>query len=147
MRPHSCFYVNIYRYDRVEIFTLKYTCMRFFVLVFGTDKTYIRQIIRLLSVFDFVLEFAKFLNIWRWLSCCGFSFPVNWINAKWDSTSTESTRNDEIFVNVCAFCVDSVDVESLSALTQLMVSLTLRWLHVRKMNQAKTGIHNKLWHL
>ncbi len=33
--------------------------------------------------------------------------------------TTESTWNDEIFVNVGAFCVDSVDVESHFALAQL----------------------------
>jgi hypothetical protein len=40
--------------------------------------------------------------------------------------STESTRNDKIFVNVGVFCVDSVDVESHSALTQLTWNLTWR---------------------
>jgi hypothetical protein len=39
--------------------------------------------------------------------------------------STESTQNDEIFVNAGSFCVDSVDVESHSALTQLMGSLSV----------------------
>jgi hypothetical protein len=42
--------------------------MRFFVPVFCTDQTYIGQVIRLLSIFDFVLEFVdlfKFFNIWR----------------------------------------------------------------------------------
>jgi hypothetical protein len=53
---------------------------------------------------------------------------LEWINTEWDSRSTESTRNDEIFVNVGAFCVDSVDVESPSALDQLTRSLTPRWL-------------------
>ncbi len=52
---------------------------------------------------------------------------VNRVNAEWDSTSTESTRNDKIFVNVGVFCVDSVNVDSHSALTQLMWSLTPRW--------------------
>ncbi len=60
---------------------------------------------------------------------------VNLFNAEGDSTSTESTQNNEIFVNVGAFCidsvnveshsgVDSVDMESHSALTQLTWSLT-----------------------
>ncbi len=48
--------------------------------------------------------------------------------AEWDSTSTELTRNDEIFLNVGAFCADTVDVESHSELTQLTWSLTPRWL-------------------
>jgi hypothetical protein len=58
--------------------------------------------------------------------------------------STESMPHDEIFVNAGAFSVDSVDVESHFALTQLMGSLTPRQLSVRKMNQAKTGTHNQL---
>ncbi len=53
---------------------------------------------------------------------------INWVNAEWDSTSTESTRNDKIFVNVCVLCVDSVDMEAHSALTQLTWSLIPRWL-------------------
>ncbi len=100
----------------------RYTCMRFFVLVFCTYRTNIGQIIRLLNNFDFVLEFAnlyEFFNIQRWLSWREVSFLVNWANAKWDSTSTESTQNDKIFVNVGVFCVDSVDVKPHSALTQL----------------------------
>ncbi len=57
---------------------------------------------------------------------------VNWVNAEWDSMSTESTQNDKIFVNVGVFCVDSVDVESHSALTILMWSLAPRWLSWRR---------------
>jgi hypothetical protein len=69
----------------------------FFVLVFCTDQTNIGQRIRLLSVFNFVLEFAdlfKFFYIQRWLSWWVVSFPVNWVNAKWDSTSTELTQSE-----------------------------------------------------
>ncbi len=98
---------------------------------FCTDQTYIGQIIRLLSVFSFVLEFAdlfKFFNIRQWLSWCRVSFPINWVNAKWDSMSTESMQNDEIFVNVGAFCIGSVAVEAHSSLTHLGGSLTPRWL-------------------
>ncbi len=101
--------------------------------------------------FNFVLEFAdlfKFFNIRRWLCWRGVSFLVNCVSAEWDSTSTESN-----FVNVGVFCVDSVDVESHSALTQLTWCHTSCWLcmtpcrlSVREMNQAKTGIHNQLWH-
>ncbi len=40
--------------------------------------------------------------------------------------STESTQNEEIFVNIGAFCIDPVDMESHSALTPLAVSLTPR---------------------
>jgi hypothetical protein len=53
---------------------------------------------------------------------------INWVNAERDSTSTESMRNDKIFVNVGVFYVDSVDVESHSMLTQLTWSLIPRWL-------------------
>jgi hypothetical protein len=53
---------------------------------------------------------------------------IDWVNAKWDSTSTELMRNDEIFLNVGAFYADTVDVESHSELTQLTWSLTPRWL-------------------
>jgi hypothetical protein len=105
--------------------------MRFFCSRICTYRTHIGQIIRLLNFFDFVLEFAdlfKFFYIRRWLSWRRVSFLVNWVNAKWDSTSTESTRNDKIFINVGVFCVDSVDMESHSALTQLTWSLIPRWL-------------------
>jgi hypothetical protein len=103
----------------------------FFVLVFCTNPTHIGQIIRLLNVFDFFLEFADLFenfNIRRWHSWHGVSFLINWVNAKWDSTSIESMQNDKIFVNVGVFCVDSVDVESPSSLTQLTWSLSVRWL-------------------
>ncbi len=83
----------------------------FFCSGFHTDQSYIGLIIRLLSVFNFVLEFAnlfKFSYIRQWLSWCGVSFTVNLVNAKWDSTSTELVQNDKIFVNVGDFCIDSV---------------------------------------
>jgi hypothetical protein len=68
----------------------------------------------------------------RQLSQCQVRLHVNWVNAEWDSTSTESTRNDKIFVNVGVFCVDSVDMKSHSPLTQLTGSLTSRWLSWRR---------------
>ncbi len=100
-----------------------------------------RQILRLSSVFDFVFEFTNLFKFFRHLAVtqlrgslipCQLSqlqvrLHINWINAEWDFTSTEST-NDEIFVNVGAFCIDSVDIESHSTLTQLMWSLTPHWL-------------------
>ncbi len=104
----------------------------FFVPVFCTDQTYIGQIISLMSVFDFVLEFAdlfEFFNIWRLavtqltpsltprqLSQRQVRLHINWVNAEWDST-----------------------------LTQLTGSLTPRWLSVRKRNYTKTGLHSQLW--
>jgi hypothetical protein len=69
----------------------------FFVPVFCTDQTYIGQIIRLLSLFDFVLEFAdlfKFSNFQWWLSWCQVSFPVNWVSTKWDSVLTVSMQSE-----------------------------------------------------
>jgi hypothetical protein len=135
--------------------------MIFFVLVFCSDQTYIGQIIRLLSVFNFVLEFADLFKFFLHLAVTQLTqnliphqlnqhqvrHHVDRVNGEWDSMSTESTRNGEVFVNVGAFCVDSVDVESHSTLTQLKWSLTLCWISVLKMNQAKTGIHNQLWRL
>ncbi len=124
-------------------------------------------IVRLFSIFDFVLEFA---NLFKCLTFDGdsvdtqsliphqLSQPQVRLRVAWDSTSTESTRNDEIFLNVGAFCIGSVDVESHSALTQLTEvslsvdsvdgeshsvltnltgSLTPHRLRARKMNQAK----------
>jgi hypothetical protein len=108
----------------------------------------------------------QIFNIWWWLSCCRVSFPVDWVNAKWDSISTESKQSETprqlsqcgMMKSRKCWCplhrlgrrgvslrVDSVDMESHSALTQLMGSLTPRWLSVRKMNQTKTGIHTQLW--
>jgi hypothetical protein len=77
----------------------------FFVLVFCTYQTQIGQIISLLNFFDFVLEFA---DLFEFFTFCGDSVDaeshfsstestqvrlrVNWVNAEWDSMSTESTR-------------------------------------------------------
>ncbi len=136
---------------------LRYTCMRFFVLVFCSDQTYMYKIIRLLSGLDFVFEFAdlfKFFNFGWWL---------NW--RKSQSPSAESTpcetlhllsqRGVRLHVNWVnmerlswcrvSLCFDSVDVESYSVLIQLMGSLTPHWLSVQKMYQAKTCINNQLW--
>jgi hypothetical protein len=78
----------------------------------------------------------------RQLSQRQMRFQVNWVNAEWDSTSTESMQNDKIFVIVGVFCVDSVVVESHSVLTQLhgvslcvdsvAWSLSPRWLSWRR---------------
>ncbi len=53
---------------------------------------------------------------------------VNWVIAEWDSRSTESTQKAPTFTKISSFRVDSVDVESHSALTQSTWSLTWRWL-------------------
>jgi hypothetical protein len=53
---------------------------------------------------------------------------VNWVNAEWDSTSTESTQKTPTFTKF-----DSVDVESHSALTQLTRNETPRQQSHRRM--------------
>ncbi len=37
-------------------------------------------------------------------------FYVNWVNAEWDYTSTESTQKTPTFPKILSFHVDSVDV-------------------------------------
>ncbi len=69
----------------------------------------------------------------RQLSQRGASLHINWVNTEWDSTSTESTQKTPTFTKILSFRVDSVDVESYSALTQLTWSLTWRWLSWRGM--------------
>ncbi len=68
---------------------------------------------------------------------------IDWVNVEWDSTSTKSTRNDEIFVNVGAFCINLVDMESHSALTQLKGSLTPpvcgRWIKPKQAYITSSG--------
>ncbi len=92
-----------------------------------------------------ILFLFKFFNIRQWLS--GISFPVNWVNAKGDSMLTEPQRSETPRqlsqlkwwnLHTCwrllhwlswsrvSLRVDSVDMESHFALTQLMWSLTLR---------------------
>jgi hypothetical protein len=57
----------------------------------------------------------------RQLSHCQLSQPaVNWVNAEWESMSTESMQKEPTFTKIPSFRVDSVDVESDLALTQLM---------------------------
>ncbi len=87
------------------------------------------RICRLIQIFlhSVVTQLTRSL-IPRKLSQHQVRLHVNWVNAERDSTSTESTRNDKIFVIVGVFCVDSVDVESHSTLTQLSWSLIPRWL-------------------
>jgi hypothetical protein len=69
--------------------------------------------------------------------------------------STESMQNDKILVNVGVFCVDSVDVESHSVLTQLH-GVSLRVDSVDEESDSaltqcegdeSTGTHKQLWHL
>ncbi len=133
-RCHPWFSVKILCYIcGVELGTLAWD---FFVLVFCTYRTHIGQIIRLLNVSDFVLEFAdlfKFFNIWRWLSWRGVSFLVNWVNAKWDSTSTESLQSETPRQLSQRGMIKSLSMLVSSALTQLTWSLTpclLSWRRV-----------------
>jgi hypothetical protein len=67
------------------------------------------------------------------LSQRGVRLHINWVNAEWDSTSTESTQKTPTFMKILSFHVDLVDVESHSALNQLPWSLTWRWLSWRGM--------------
>jgi hypothetical protein len=67
----------------------------FFVLVFCTDQDTPNN--EALECFEFVLEFADFpyfLNIRRCLSWGGVSFPINWVNVIWVSTSAGSKRSE-----------------------------------------------------
>jgi hypothetical protein len=103
----------------------------FFVLVFCTYKTHIGQIKRLQNFFDFGLEFAdlfKFFNIRRWLNWREVSLLVNWVNTKWDSTSSESTQSETPRQLSQRGMVKSSKMLVSSALTQLTLSLTPRWL-------------------
>ncbi len=54
----------------------------------------------------------------RQLSRCRVRLHDNWVNAVWDSTSTESTQKAPTFTKIWSFRVNSVDVESHSTLTQ-----------------------------
>ncbi len=69
----------------------------------------------------------------RQLSQLGVRLHINWVNAEWDSMSTESTQMTPTFTKILSFRVDSVDVESHSMLTQLTWSLTWHWLSLRGM--------------
>jgi hypothetical protein len=65
---------------------------------------------------------------------------INWVNAEWDSTSTESTRNDKIFVNVGVFCFDSVDVDSVDKRVWLCVdSVWGRWIKQKQACISSSG--------
>jgi hypothetical protein len=136
----------------VQIRSLKVHLHEIFFLVFCTDNTYIGQIIRL-WVFSILFlnspTYANFFNIRRWLRWRGVSFPVNRVNAEWNSMLTESMQRESprhlsqhgmmeslrmLVLSALtswrevSLHVDSVDMESHSALTQLTGSLTLHWL-------------------
>jgi hypothetical protein len=59
--------------------------------------------------------------ILRQLSQCWVRLYIDWVNvnAEWDSTSTVSMQNDKIFVNLVAFSVKSVNVDSHSASSEI----------------------------
>jgi hypothetical protein len=69
----------------------------------------------------------------RQLSQHGVRLHINWVNAEWDSTSIESTQKTSTFTKILSFCIDSVDVESHLASTQLTRNETLRQLSLRRM--------------
>ncbi len=52
------------------------------------------------------------------LSQCGVRLLISWVNAEWDSKSTETAQKAPTFTKISSFCVDPVDVESHSVLTQ-----------------------------
>ncbi len=91
--------------------------------------TWIHQLIRILKDLSITQLTSNLIPCQ--LSKRQVRLNVDCVNAEWDSTSNESMQNNEIFVNVGAFCVVSVDVESHSVLTQLTWSLTLHWLSWR----------------
>jgi hypothetical protein len=62
--------------------------MRFFVLVFCTDRTHICQIIRLLNVFNFVLDSPIYSNF--------LTFGGDSVNAESHSSSTESMTSETL---------------------------------------------------
>ncbi len=143
--------------------------MRFLVLVFYTDQRYIGQIMRLLSVFDFVLEFAdlfKYFNIRWWLSWWEDSFPstestpsetphwlsqrefrlsVNWVNAEWWFLCKCWCLLRWLRWHGVSLHVDSVVMESHSVLTQLMGSFTPlnsvygRWIKPKQAYKTSSG--------
>jgi hypothetical protein len=61
----------------------------------------------------------------RQLSQCGVRLHVNWVNEEYCTPT---------FTKISSFRIDSVDVESHSALTQLTWSLTPRWLSWREVS-------------
>jgi hypothetical protein len=63
----------------------------------------------------------------------GVRLHVNRVNAEWDFTSTESTQKTATFTKILSFRVDSVDVESHLALTQLTRNEIPRQLSHRRM--------------
>jgi hypothetical protein len=71
--------------------------------------------------------------IFRTLSRRRVRLHVNWVNMQWDSTSTDSTQKAPTFTKIWSFHIDSVDVESHSALTQLTRNETRRQLSHRRM--------------
>jgi hypothetical protein len=102
----------------------------FFFSTFCTDQTNIGQRIKLLSISILFLNSPKYSNFFtfggdsvEWslnlnqLSQRWVRLQIDSVNAESDFTSTKLTRNDEIFVDTSTFRVDSVDVESRSALT------------------------------
>jgi hypothetical protein len=81
----------------------------------------------------------------RQLSQLGMRLHVNWVNAEWDSMSTESMQNKPTFTKILSFRVDSVDMESQSMLTQLMWSLTWLWLSWRGMRLCINWVTTECW--
>ncbi len=95
------------------------------------------------------------LLTWKPIPCqlnqCQMRLHITWVNAESDFTSTESTQNDEIFIDLVETQSHSELIESMRSLTQRWFGwwqpLTPCWLGVWKTNWTNTGIHNHRWHL
>jgi hypothetical protein len=127
---------------------------------FCTDQTYIGQIISILSVFNFVLEFA---DLFKFLPSGSDSVDAESHSPSTESTLSETPRqlSQRRMMKSSKMLVASALAQlpwrltphwlswgkSHSALTQLTGNLTLRRPSVRKTNQAKRGRHNQLWRL
>jgi hypothetical protein len=117
--------------------------MRFFVLVFCTDRPHIGQIIRLSNVFVFVLEFTDLVDFFNirgdsvdteshspstestptetpcQLSQCEVRLHVNWVNMEWWNLCKCWCLLRWLSWCWVSLRVDSVDMTSHSTLTQL----------------------------
>ncbi len=68
----------------------------------------------------------------------------NWVNAEWDSMSTKSTQKTPTFTKILSFRVDSVDMESHLALTQLTRNETQRQLsHCRMLKNLNKSANSR----
>ncbi len=81
-----------------------------------------------------ICRLIQIFNIWRWLSWRRVSLPVNWVNAKWDSMSTESMQSETPRQLSQRGMMKSLWMLVPSALTQLTWSLVPRLLSWREVS-------------